>query len=706
MNLLIADTFADSLTRLTADEQKLVKVTIYDLHSDPSAPGLQLHRVDQAKDPNFWSARVNRDVRLILHRTSSSTLVCYVDHHDDAYRWAEKRKVEVHPTTGAAQLVEVRERVEEVVVPVFVPEAAPTSTTSKPRLFGTLTQDELLGWGVPPEWITDVREATEDSFFDLADRLPAEASEALLLLATGERPPERAPVAPTVSPFEHPDAMRRFRAVRDVEELERALDYPWEKWTVFLHPAQRAEVEREQSGPARVSGSAGTGKTIVALHRAVLLARHHPESRVLLATFSEILAAALKIKLRRLIGNEPRVAERIEIHTLGKLAAHLWAKRIGGGKQPRIASREQLEQALDAAVNAVDVSGFAPGSTGTKRAQPSKAFLMAEWDDVVDAWQLASWEAYRDVRRLGRKTRLAEAQRRVLWEVFEHMRAGLAGQGLVTEAGLTHELAEHFAAGAARPFDFAIVDEAQDLSAPQLRFLGALARDRPNGLFFTGDLGQRIFQLPFSWLALGIDVRGRSRSLRVNYRTSHQIRMSADRLLGSTVTDGDGNLEERVGALSVFSGPTPAVELYDSEDEEVAAVGRWLAQRRKEGLAAAEIGVFVRSEHELPRALAAVEAAGLPAQVLDQTLAAPSECVAVSTMHLAKGLEFRAVVVMACGEDVIPSAERIAAVAEPSDIEDAYTTERHLLYVACTRAREWLLVTGIEPGSEFLEDFQ
>jgi hypothetical protein len=151
MNLLIADTFADSLTRLTADEQKAVKVTIFDLHANPSAPGLQLHRVDQAKDPNFWSARVNRDVRLILHRTSSSTRVCYIDHHDDAYRWAEKRKVEVHPTTGAAQLVEVRERVEEVVVPVFVPEAAPTSTASKPRLFGTLTQDELLGWGVPPE---------------------------------------------------------------------------------------------------------------------------------------------------------------------------------------------------------------------------------------------------------------------------------------------------------------------------------------------------------------------------------------------------------------------------------------------------------------------------------------------------------------------------------------------------------------------------
>lgn len=192
----------------------------------------------------------------------------------------------------------------------------------------------------------------------------------------------------------------------------------------------------------------------------------------------------------------------------------------------------------------------------------------------------------------------------------------------------------------------------------------------------------------------------------MNYRTSHQIRMSADRLLGSTVTDGDGNLEERVGALSVFSGPTSTVELYGSEDDEIAAVGQWLLQRREEGLAPAEIGVFVRSEHELPRAVAAAEAAGLPAQVLDQTLAAPSECVAVSTMHLAKGLEFRAVVVMACDEDVIPSAERIGAVAEPSDIEDAYTTERHLLYVACTRARELLLVTGIEPGSEFLEDFQ
>src|SRR5436309_9028910 len=277
MEFRIADTFTDSLANLTGDEQKAVKTAAFDLQLNPAHPSMQFHKLEKPRDRRFWSIRVNSDVRLIAHRTETSLLLCYVAHHDKAYHWAERRKLETHPKTGAAQFVEVRETVQEVTVPKYVEveQAAPP----KPRLFADISKDDLLGYGVPAEWLDDVRNATEDTLLELADHLPSEAAEALLDLATGATPPAAKPIAAGADPFAHPDAQRRFRVMNNQEELERALDYPWDKWTIFLHPAQRALVERNYHGAARVAGSAGTGKTIVALHRAGFLVRANPHAR-------------------------------------------------------------------------------------------------------------------------------------------------------------------------------------------------------------------------------------------------------------------------------------------------------------------------------------------------------------------------------------------------------------------------------------------
>jgi superfamily I DNA/RNA helicase len=256
------------------------------------------------------------------------------------------------------------------------------------------------------------------------------------------------------------------------------------------------------------------------------------------------------------------------------------------------------------------------------------------------------------------------------------------------------------------PFDFAVIDESQDVNVAQLRFLVALGAKRPNSLFFAGDLGQRIFQQPFSWRALGVDVRGRSSTLKINYRTSHQIRMQADRLLGPEVSDVDGNTEERKGTVSVFNGSPPVIQILDTREDESKAVGQWLQARKNEGIMPHEIGVFVRSEAELERARAAAGNAGLSYKVLDENVETTTGHVSIATMHLAKGLEFRAVVVMACDDEVIPLQERIETVADDADLEEVYNTERHLLYVACTRARDHLLVTGTDPASEFLDDLR
>ncbi len=690
MDFRIADTFTDSLARLTGDAQKAVKTTAFDLQMNHARPGHQFHKLDKAKDKNFWSVRVSADLRLIVHRSADSLLLCYVDHHDRAYDWASRRKLETHPKTGAAQLVEIRETVQEIRVPVYVHEERPVSPQVPP--FRDTPDEELLAYGVPPEWVSDVKQADEDALLAVAEHLPAEAAEALLELATGGKP--RVPPQPTTpvkDPFDHPDAKRRFRLLTDAEELRRALDYPWERWTVFLHPEQEETIRRDYSGPARVSGSAGTGKTIVALHRAVHLARRHPDARVLLATFSDTLAHALRIKLRRLTGDEPQLAERIDVHSLDRLGQRLYKAHFGS---LRLVAPDELRRLLQEASDAADSQRF------------SEQFLLTEWEHVVDAWQLCTWEEYRDVVRLGRRTRLPEKRRAVLWDVFEKVRTALRERGLMTQSGVFAAVTSALAEGRNLPFDFAVIDEAQDLSVAQMRFLAALAGDRPNGLFFAGDLGQRIFQQPFSWKSLGVDVRGRSRTLRVNYRTSHQIRQQADRLLGSEMTDVDGNREDRSDTISVFSGPPPLIRVLSTQAEETEAVGMWLAEQAETGVLAHEIGVFVRSAGQLTRAEAAVGRSGLRSGVLDESVAPTKGSVAIGTMHLAKGLEFRAVAVMACDDEVVPLQERIETVGDEGDLQEVYDTERHLLYVACTRAREQLLVTGIDPSSEFLDDLR
>ena len=687
MQFRIADTFIDSLARLTRDEQRAVKTVAFDFQVNPAQPGHQLHRLSAARDPNFWSVRVSQDLRVIVHRSQNSVMLCYVDHHDRAYRWAERRKLETHPNTGAAQLVEVRETVQEVAVPTYVTkelEAPP-----KPALLAGVSDGNLLSYGIPQDWLDDVRYADEDTILDVAGHLPGEAAEALLQLATGGEAPRPQPVPAGTGPFDHPDAQRRFLVVSGHEELDRALDYPWEKWSVFLHPAQRDIVERDFGGPARVSGSAGTGKTVVALHRAVHLARTNDHGRVLLTTFSDTLANALRAKLRVLISGEPRLGERVEVQSISAIGQQLYRRNLGTAA---VAPPAVIAQLIEEAAAEVGSDRF------------SRQFLSAEWEQVVDDWQLESWEAYRDVLRLGRRRRLPESHRRELWSVFERIRGGLRSKGLITHPEMFDKLASLFQGSEHHPFDFVVVDEAQDVSVAQLRFLAALGSGSSNSLFFAGDLGQRIFQQPFSWKTLGVDIRGRSHTLRINYRTSHQIRDQADRLLGPELADVDGNTEERRWTVSVFSGPRPVIRVMETVEGEAGCLADWLKDLVGRGMKADETAVFVRSEGQIQRALSGIEAAGLPHRLLSESLDPAGGGVSVSTMHLAKGLEFRAVAVIACDDEVIPSQSRIESIAEVEDLEEIYNTERNLLYVACTRARDHLLVTGVKPASEFLTD--
>jgi hypothetical protein len=602
-----------------------------------------------------------------------------VGHHDEAYRWAERRKLVPHERTGAMQLVEIVERVEERAahVEAAAEEVPPPVAVERP--FADLSDDALLDVGVPREWLDAVRETDVARVDDLFASLPDEAAEALLDFATGGRLADHVATkaVPGADPFTHPDAQRRFRAVEGLEELKAALDAPFAQWAVFLHPAQRAPVTRDWTGPARVSGSAGTGKTIVVLHRAVHLGSR-PDVRVLLTTFSKTLAKSLAAKVELMTEALPDVRQRLSVRAIDQAAHELYTDGFG---QPNMATTAQIRAAIKAAVEAGLGSGHAP------------EFLFEEWDELVDAWGLHDPEAYAQVPRIGRRTRLGPKQREGAWEVFAFVRERLAARNLVTSAEIYGRLSAWVDAGGRLPFTHIVVDEAQDLSVAQARFLGAVGRaGAADALFFTGDLGQRIFHLPFSWARLGLDVRGRAQVLKVCYRTSHQIRSTADRLLEPELVDHDGNEESRRGTVSVFDGPEPLVRLFSDEAAETAGVSDWLRARREEGMAAHELAVLVRGQQQLGRARSALKAAGIDIPAI--------------TMHDAKGLEFRAVAVMALDDDVLPDPERLAGVGDVADIIAIQDTERHLLYVAATRARDRLMLSGVTPGSEFLDDIR
>lgn len=680
MPIYISDNFTKSLGKLTNVEQKATKTTAMDLQLYGFQPGDRFHRIDHSKDTDFWSLRVNNDLRIIVHKREDNLLLCHVDHHDKAYAWAAKRKLEAHPKTGALQLVEVREKVEERT-PVA---KGPTARQRQP--LKRYNEDQLLEYGVPLEWIPAVQDSTEDSLLELADHLPAEAMEAILALAVGAEPQK--PAQPVKNVYAHPDAQRRFRLIGNAKELDLALDFPWEKWAVFLHPEQRKIVEADYAKPARVCGSAGTGKSIVAVHRAFRLAQKNPKSRVFLTTFSDSLAKSLKEKLRILCESDPSVFERIDVRALDQLGQGLYKGRVG---KEKIATRNEIVSAVLGAYDQAPNIPYPP------------EFILNEWDHVLDAWQFPELKEYLGFSRSGTKKKLGEEKRRQIWEIYQTALRKLNDQGLITLSAMYTRLAGMLKPETS-PYEFVVVDEAQDLSVAQLKFLAALGGNEKNRLFFAGDSGQQIFQRPFAWKDVGLDIRGRSKILKVNYRTSHQIRRQADLLLNEELDDGQGEKENRRDVVSVFEGPGPIISCFDSIHAENVALSEWIKDRLGEGITSKEIALVVRGEGQFERAKQAIESANCTVVNLDKGDSESSEGIRLASMHEAKGLEYRVVAVMGCDDSVIPDLSRVEELGDYADLDVILEKERHLLYVACTRARDYLWVSGVKPVSEFIKD--
>jgi len=679
MSFLIAETFTKSLNKLAAPEQALVKQAAFEFQMNPEAPGFNFEALERPKDPRFRSFRVNQDLRIIVHQMPPSLMLCYVDHHDKAYGWAERRKIEVHPTTGAAQIVEVVER--EVVKTVVREEH------KEPPLFAHHDPDYLAALGVPPEWLDAVRQVDQSGLEKLIGRLPEEAMERLMELAVGNPVPR--PVVPTVvSPFHHPDAQRRFRIIDHQDELRQALEFPWEKWIVFLHPSQRQIVEKKLKGPGAVAGSAGTGKSVVALHRAAWLAKQDPETAILLTTFSRTLAVRLSQGLELLVGTDSPLRRRIVVEHLHKVARDLWVE--SNGRQLNVVTGKAFAGIVE------EVNGAVGGGQFTSQ------FLRAEWASIVDPLGIRTWDDYRNAPRTRRGKPLGARQKLAAWRVFEKMMEVLRVRDLHTWDGVCSDVAAVLAEKKFTRFDHVIVDESQDFGHAELRLLRELCPRADNDLFLCGDAGQRIYRPRCSWASLGIDIRGRSVRLKLNYRTTETIRRFADRLLPGTVEGGAEEGEKR-DAVSVLHGPEPTVDGYPLQADEVRGLADWIRQVIKEGFRPNEIAVFARTEQLVNEiAISAVKSAGMAAHKLADDEPPSGEDVFVGTMHRAKGLEFKAVAIAGMNADNLPLAAALEFIEDPGDKANQLDQERQLLYVACSRARERLYVSYTGKPSRFL----
>ncbi len=692
MQFIVAQSFMKQLKRLTEREQGMVSNAVLGLQYDPTAAKHNLHKVEG--NAGWWSAYVNGDLRIILRRNidgKSIMVICWADHHDAAYLWAKRHVLRQHPSTGAMQLVEIPEVVE---APIAVPAhtgANPVQVVAPCAKLG-ITADDLLSFGVPELWMDAILNAqTEDEILEIGEHLPPDAVDAVLKIAVGEKPVVAEPTAAVkhsdeaAKPFESDREKQSWWVVTDDNDLREALESTaWDTWCVYLHPSQRVIAEKDYPSVYRVSGSAGTGKTVVALHHARYILRTDPAAIVLVTTFSENLVADLNYRVKPLM--RPRELERCDTRTFCDFGRETFDKVCPA--HPRVVEADELHDIAERVIgNCKDMlpNGILP------------EFAVSEFERVVDTRGLATWESYRDAVRRGVLRRLSEERRLALWKVFGLIREDLRKHALMTANEMFWDLASYYKANPDRMrlYSHIVVDEAQDLCEAELAFLAAYAPGL-GSLFFAGDIGQRIIRYSFPWKPFGIDLRGKSRVLKVNYRTTRQIRSMADRLMAEKIEDADEIVQERKGTVSLLSGPNPEFRQFDTVDDEIDGVAEWLDklhdEQHVEGHA---IAVFFRSEKERPRALAAIARSKYAKAVMPPKLCA---------MFDAKGLEYQAVVVMACDADVIPSPERLAEADIIAGLQEIYDTERNLLYVACTRARDYLFVTSAGIPSELLLD--
>ncbi len=695
----LAQDFLLQLARLPVSVHSKVMKWAIQFQADPTSSGINYENINGAKDPNLKSVRLDKDWRGIVFKPSKGDVyvLLYVDHHDDAYRWAENRKLTINPVTGAMQMVTLEHVVEqeagavapEQPAPDYAAPPQPVEPVAAP-LYGKLSDTELMSLGVPEELLSAVRKiGSEEALDALQSRLPAEAYEGLFLVAAGDsvnqvlqaretRVDQTIDTSDFAAALATAESQSRFVVVDDDEAMQAIMNAPLAQWRVFLHPTQNKLARSDRSGPVRVLGGAGTGKTVLAMHRARWLAENRAlgGKKVLFTTFTRNLAFDIEENLKTLCSAD--AMSKIEVKNLDAwVGGFMRARKL----EHRIVYDRKQDGALQAWQSAL--------ATKDATLDLPDSFYSDELEQVVLAQGLTTLDQYRTARRIGRGVILSRAKRDAVWPVFEEYRGQLASRKLKEVDDAYREIAEMIATEQGSELGYAaiVIDETQDFGPQALKLLRAMIAHGPNDLFFVGDGHQRIYSRNRAAMSrCGIDIRGRSRKLYLNYRTTDEIRRQAVALLEACeIDDLDDGHDESKRYKSLSHGPAPEVrKTAGLEEASQAAIGfiqQWRsAQAENESLSFCVVSYSEKSRDALGQQLQAAGIASVPITA-QSNHADARNVVHLATMHRAKGLEFDCVIVVA-PESYLGPAEETAG-------------QRRLLYVALTRAKRGALLLQV-----------
>lgn len=703
----ISDDFLEAFAKIPKAKQKRVREFMEKFRANPRAPSIHLEPIHDMRDDKVRTVRIGDDYRaIIVHPPEGDLFLCvWVDHHDEAMRWAKNKRFEINPVVGSLQVYEVKEGA--VPPPVSAPNLDDEARIPTGRLLAGTLHADLLRCGVPVALVPAVRALrTEADLDDLAQYLPSEASDALYMLAAGasldeaiteaaKPPPAKIDVSDYVAALNRPASQWKFKLIDSERELLEVMDAPLERWRIFLHPSQRALVTMKANGPVRVLGGPGTGKTVVAMHRAKHLASTvftNKDDRILVTTFTKNLARDIREQLKKLCGADAAGREafaRIDVKHL-----HAWAPeylRSQGVRFSMLAFGDKAES------KRLWESAFADGPAMDFPA----AFYRDEWARVVQPNEVRDLAAYLKVKRVGRGTALSRAQRQRVWSVLERYRAALDGAGKLELGDVLRECRLFLERQGARPYRAVVADEVQDFGATELRLLRAIVAPGQNDILVVGDAHQRIYATRTSLSACGLETRGRSKRLRINYRTTRQVSAFATALLaGVAVDDLDEESDELRGYRSLRDGPRPEVVIAKTEKEEAKVILETLAKWRAVG-PYEEICIAART-HALvtDRYATILRTAKIPFVELEtESDADAGTGVRLATMHRIKGLEFPRVLIAGIHNGTMPLALGPDDLPDKAAMQDHEERERLLLFVAATRARDELVVTGFGKSS-------
>ncbi|MBF0213300.1 MAG: ATP-dependent helicase [Magnetococcales bacterium] len=704
VKVAIASDFLSAFARIPRKQQSKMMEFIDKFRENPMSPGINYEKINAARDSNLRSVRIDNRYRAIVMSpdTGNVYLLLWVDHHDDAYDWARRRTCHIHPETGSIQIIDV-----ETTMEAAEQGATPTERKSG-GLFNTIRDRQLISLGIPETLLGLVRSVTNDDELDgIAPHLPGEAYDALVMLSAGYSVEEvaRELVGMTAAKkidtgdfstaLDNADSQRHFYVVDNEMELKAILSAPLDKWRVFLHPSQRKLVNRDWNGPVRVLGGAGTGKTVVALHRAKWLAENRCQDgrqRVLFTTFTRNLAIDIKANLRKICSDD--AFGRIEVTNLDRWVSEYLRKN---GYSYEIDYGRRTEPLWQKALT------MAPSELSL--GQP---FYREEWEQVIQPLGITTVAEYFSASRMGRGTRLNRKERKAVWAVFEEYRLLLDENGLREPDDAMRDALQLLDQNRHdMPYCSIVVDEAQDMGKQAFHLIRRIipGEETRNDIFIVGDGHQRIYRHKVVLGQCGINIRGRSQKLLINYRTTEENRKWAVGLLeGVSIDDLDGGADDQKGYKSLLHGKPPIIRHFNTADEESEYIVSILKNCEETGQNLSDVCVVARTNAILDQYKRLLESANIKNHIIHRNEAEKrSEAgVRLATMHRIKGLEFDTVIIAAVNEGVVPLDQAITNSDDPVIRKESESRERSLLYVAATRAKQQVIVCSYGKSSAYI----